>query len=115
MASNICLRCRFGSVKLEILVPEKYDIKEFAKETQDFASDIVAITREKPMHYSLTFGTGNECAKSLDFRVHCSCILNINQNECSKFNANEERDCKVKHFIYSKASSPEEIVVQANE
>ena len=110
MESNVCLGCRFGSVKIEILVPEKCNINEFAEETRNFSSDIIAITKEKPMHYSLTFGSGNECSK-LDFRVHCSCILNVDKKHCSRFADNMVKDCKIKHLVYSKASSDEKIEV----
>jgi hypothetical protein len=114
MASNICLGCRFGSVKIEILVPEKYTIKEFAQQTQDFASEIIAITKEKPMHYSLTFGSGNDFSK-LDFKIHCSCILNIDKKQCSKFNSTMQKDCKIQHFIYSKEATAKKIELQVHE
>lgn len=108
MDSNVCLGCRFGSVKLEILVPEKYDINDFAKETRNFSSNTVAITKEKPMHFSLTFGSGNE------FRVHCSCILNVNRKECSRFAEASAKECKIQHLVYNKVSTAQQIEVKAN-
>jgi len=113
MESNLCLGCRFGSVKIEILVPEKCGIEEFAAETQNFTSEIVAMTK-KPMHYSLTFGSGIDQSK-LDFKVHCQCILNIKQNECSKFNGVTDRDCKVKHLVYNKESTSEQIEISVGQ
>ncbi len=111
---NVCLGCRFGSVKIEILVPEKCDINEFARETRNFSSEIVAMTKEKPMHYSLTFGSATSCSK-LDFKVHCSCILNIDKKECSKFSDKTDRDYKIKHFVYSKHSTAEQIEVKVRQ
>jgi hypothetical protein len=46
---NKCLGCRFGSVKLEILVPENCNLREFMGKTQDFAFNIISITKEKPI------------------------------------------------------------------
>jgi hypothetical protein len=111
MDSNICLGCRFGSVKIEIVVPEEYDIKDFAEETRNFNSEINAITKKKPMHYSLMFGSESNHS-TLEFKVHCSCILNINKKECSRFNADADRDCKVKHLVYSKTSTAEQIEIK---
>ena len=112
MESNVCLGCRFGSVKLEILVPEKYDINDFAQETRNFSTDIVAITKEKPMHYSLTFGSGDEYSK-LEFKVHCSCILNIDKTECSRFTDASDKDWKIRHLVYNKISTAQQIEVKA--
>lgn len=114
MESSLCLGCRFGFVKIEILVPEKCDIEKFAAETQNFASEIVAMTKEKPMHYSLTFGSEMDHSK-LDFKVHCSRMLNIKQNECSKFNGVTNRDCKVKHLVYNKESTSEQIEINVRQ
>ncbi len=97
MESNVCLSCRFGSVKIEILVPETYDVQEFVTETQNFASDIIATVGQKPIHYSLRFDS-EHYSDGLDFTVACSCILNIKRKECSKFNQKEEY-CKVKHLV----------------
>ena len=107
----MCLGCRFGSVKIEILVPEKCDINEFAEETRNFSSDIIQITKEKPMHYSLTFGSASEYSK-IDFRVHCDCILNVDKKHCSRFADNLAKDCRIKHLVYSKASGAQQIEVK---
>ena len=112
--SNVCLGCRFGSVKIEILVPEKCDINEFAEETRNFSLDIIAMTKEKPMHYSLTFASGNEVSK-LDFKVHCTCILNIDKKECSKFSDGADKEYKIKHLVYSKASSDEQVEIKVRQ
>jgi hypothetical protein len=108
---NACLGCRFGSVKLEILVPENCDITEFAKQTQNFRSEIVAMTKEKPMHYSLTFGSADPASK-LDFKVHCICILNMNKKECAKFSESQEKEPQVKLLVYSKPSTSERIEIK---
>ncbi len=99
MESNVCLGCRFGSVKVEILVPEKYTHERFVRETRDFASDIAVLTKQKPIHYSLRFDSEN--SSGLDFSFNCQCILNIKRKECSNFNLKEEK-CKVKHLQYNK-------------
>ncbi len=108
MDSNICLGCRFGSVKIEVVVPEKYNLKNFAKQTQNFAAGITAITREKAIHYSITFlAADDEPPKKLDFKIHCSCILNVSKEECSRFGLKEEKNCKVKHLLKHKPISGE--------
>ena len=111
MDNNVCLTCRFGSVKIEVLVPDKCDVEEFAEETRNFSSDIIAITKEKPMRYSLTFGSGNDMSK-LEFKVHCTCILNIDKSECSRFSGTANKDCKIKHLVYSKQSTAEQIEIK---
>ena len=108
---NACLSCRFGSVKIEILVPENCDITEFAKQTQYFSSEIVAMTREKPMHYSLTFGSSDPASK-LDFKIHCTCSLNMDKKECKKFSDSQEKEYKVKYLVYSKPSTSERIEIK---
>ena len=114
MDSNVCLGCRFGSVKIEVLVPEQCDIREFADETRNFTSEIVAITKAKRMHYCITFGSGSNYSK-LDFKVHCSCILNIKKKECSNFNSINESECKVRHLIYSKESASEPLEIKISQ
>ena len=97
MNSDVCLGCRFGSVKIEILVPEKCKIEDFSKQTRDFTAEIGRVTGHKPIHYSLGFDSEQDLA-DLDFNVECSCILNINKNDCSKFNVAEGQNCRVKHL-----------------
>lgn len=104
MESNKCLGCRFGSVKIEVEVPEKYSTEEFAAETKNFASQIIAITKQKSMQYLLTFGSINNFSK-LEFKIHYSCKLNIDKKQCSKFSSNKEKDCRINYLIYSKGIS----------
>jgi hypothetical protein len=114
MASNKCIGCRFGSSKIEILVPENYSIQEFAEETQNFASEIIAITKVEAMHYSLTFGSLNNFSK-LEFIIHCSCKLNADKKQCSNLNSNQEKDCRIKHLIYTKEGILDKVCVTMGE
>ena len=106
-----CLGCRFGSVKVEILVPEKYSMKQFVQQTRDFASDIAALTEKKPIHYSLTFDSGEDCPEKLNFKVDCACILDIKKKDCSKFNTSQDRDCRVTHLTARKTLMPQKIAI----
>jgi hypothetical protein len=101
METNVCFGCRFGSVKIEILVPEKYNLKRFANQTRDFTADVVAVTGAKPIHYSLKVDSGQNTAE-LNFNIDCLCILNIDKRDCSKFNAATGRNCRVKHLEHIK-------------
>jgi hypothetical protein len=94
--SKVCLACRFGSVKIEILVPETYNQKNFVKEMQNFSANLTSSTNQKPIHYFLVFGADNNSQK-LNFKVDCSCILNVKKADCSKFNPKQEKNCRVKH------------------
>jgi hypothetical protein len=114
VSSNICIGCRFGSSRIEILVPEDYNIQDFAKETQNFASEIIAIKKVEAMHYSLTFGSLNDFSK-LEFIIHCSCILNVDKKQCSKLNSNQEKDSRIKDLIYSKEGISDKICVTMGE
>ena len=96
METNVCYGCRFGSVKIEIVVPEKYSLKKFAKQTRDFADQIAEVTKPKPIHYSLRFDSGQDSAK-LDFNVNCQCILNVAKRDCSNYST-AGRNCRVKHL-----------------
>ncbi len=89
--------CRFGSVKIDVSVPEKYDLKSFRAETQQFASRFLAMTKQKPIHYNLTFDKKQRKLAALEFNVNCTCILNVNKNDCSKFNP-EQENCKIRHL-----------------
>ena len=113
MDGKTCLECRFGSVKIEVLVPEKYSMAEFVKEKQNFASNLIEVTGGKPIHYSLTLDSAPQ-SSPLDFKVHCSCILNVDKNDCSKFNLRQDKDCKVKHLAFSKSSASEQIAVKVS-
>ena len=110
MDSDVCLGCRFGSVKIEILVPEKCDLKDFAQQTRHFAAEISRVTMHKPIHYSLGINPGQDLAE-LDFNVNCSCILNINKNDCSKFNHAEDKNCRIKHIPQIKSARETNIEV----
>ena len=111
MDNKICLSCRFGSVQIEVLVPETCDLEKFVTETRNFASDVIAVTKEKPIHYSFTLAS-EQGSPELVFKVHCTCILNVNKNDCSKFNLTENNDCKVKHLSYSKSEIQKEIEIK---
>ena len=100
MNSDLCLRCRFSSVKIEILVPEKCKPEDFSEQTREFAAEIIRVTGRKPIHYSLGFDSEQDLTE-LDFTVDCSCILNINKNDCSKFNRAEGQNCRVKHLQHT--------------
>jgi hypothetical protein len=108
---NICLGCRFGSVKIEILVPEKYDLKDFVAQKKDFASEIIAFTGGKPIHYSILFSS-NENPSKLERKIYCSCILNVNRNDCSKFNLRQEKNCKIKHLADNRSQFAQEIEIK---
>jgi hypothetical protein len=103
MNSNVCLGCRFGSVKIEISVAQKCKLEDFSEQTRDFAAEIIRVTGHKTIHYSLGLDSGQDLAE-LDLNVDCSCILNINKNDCSKFNVAEDQNCRVKHLQH--LSSP---------
>lgn len=107
MESNTCFGCRFGSVKIEILVPEKYSLKQFAQQTRDFTADVVAVTGSKPIHYSLKVNTEQS---KLDFNINCSCILNIGRRDCSKYNA-ATGNCRVKHLEHDKQAEEPKLAV----
>ncbi len=103
METNVCYACRFGSVKIEILVPEKYNLKTFAEQTRKFAADIATATQSKPIHYKLRFDSASNIS-NLGFNVHCTCILNVAKNDCSNFNTAASR---VKHLKSDKPQGDE--------
>jgi hypothetical protein len=103
MEANACLGCRFGSVKIDILAPQKYDSKKLAEETRAFASAVTALTKQKPIHYAVTI---SELKKSaIDFKVNCSCILNLEKTDCSNYNPS--KTCRIKHLHLRKPPSIE--------
>jgi len=108
---NVCLGCRFGSVKIDITVPEKYDLTEFVRQKEDFASEIIPLTREKPIHYSLLFGSNGDPSK-LEYKIHCSCILNVKKEDCSKFNVREQKNCKIKHLAENSSRIRQELEIR---
>ncbi len=101
----MCYGCRFGSVKIEILVPDKYNQARFVEETRDFASDIIAQAGQKPIHYALKLDSGKS-GSELDFRVNCQCILNVKKKDCS-FHATQSKHWKIKHLPHHKLSARE--------
>lgn len=105
MESNLCLGCRFGSVKIEALVPEKCNLEELAKKTREYAADIFALTGQKPIHYALTFDSGQGSSQELNFKVNCTCILNVKMRDCLKFNLAEGNNCRIKHLQQVKPAS----------
>jgi hypothetical protein len=105
LEANACLGCRFSSVKVDISVPEKYDLKKFTKETKKFASNMGAMASQKRIHYALVFDSERQKTSNLDFTVNCSCILNVKKVDCSKFSSGQ--NCKIKHLHYSKPSTIE--------
>ncbi len=104
MEANACLSCRFGSVKINISVPHKYNAGKLTKETKAFASKIAATTRQKPIHYTVTYAERQKFA-ALDFTVNCSCILNVDKRDCSNYNPS--KTCRVMHIHPSKPSNIE--------
>lgn len=93
---SVCLQCRFGSVKVNIQVPERYNLKKLALQTKEFTADLSATIKQKPIHYSLSFNT--EVFGQPNFTVNCSCILNVDKNDCSKFNEAFGKNLRIKHF-----------------
>jgi len=83
-------------------------MQEFVQETRDFASEIKAVTRQKPIHYTLTFDSGKSLA-NLDFNLDCSCILNVKRKDCSNF-VMETKNCRVKH-MQSKITKEKQIEI----
>jgi hypothetical protein len=104
MEANACLGCRFGSVKINISVPQKCDEGRLARETKAFASKIAVMTRQKPVHYTVTYSERQKFA-ALDFAVNCSCILNVDKRDCSNYNPS--KTCRIMHIRPSKSSSLE--------
>lgn len=92
-------------------MPEKYDLTDFIAQKQDFVSEINAFTGGKPIHYSILFGA-NEDPSKLEHKIHCSCILNVHKNDCSKFNLIREKNCKVKHLTDYKSRINQEIMIK---
>jgi hypothetical protein len=105
METNICLGCKFSSVKIDITVPEKYNLKSFAKKTKEFTSEIIPISGSKPIHYSLTFDSNRNESCGLDFKVNCSCIFDVKKSECLKFSQFQKKDNKINNLQREKKLS----------
>jgi hypothetical protein len=112
MLSNICLGCRFGSVKIDVHAPENCDVTEIVQKTRDFATTLIEVTKRKPIHYSVSFDSVQDLS-TLDFRVECSCILNVAKDDCSKLSDKRIGKCKVKHFHNYMQPKPKEVKLQA--
>jgi hypothetical protein len=93
MEENACLRCRFGSIRLDIKVPENYDTDRFARETKRYAEKLLEAITQKPIHYALTFEAQQHY---LDFNLTCTCILNVKKQDCSNYNTTQH--LRVKHL-----------------
>ena len=76
MDNKICLSCRFGSVQIEVLVPETCDLEKFVTETRNFASDVIAVTKEKThsllIHFSVRAGLSRISFQSA-LHLHSKC------------------------------------------
>jgi hypothetical protein len=101
--SQKCLQCKHGLTKLEILVPENCKIKDYIHKTKDFVSNIKAITKEKPMHYSLKSLSGG----SMKFRIQCICTLGKEKITCLDFKRNKEKQTRIEQLLYKKLSTCE--------
>ncbi len=104
MENNACLGCRFGSVQIDVDVPEEYDLKKLAEQKREFTADLSAATKQKPIHYSVHFDP-QETTQKPNFNVNCSCILNVHKSDCSKFNLAVGRTLRIKHFEPKKPSA----------
>lgn len=88
--------CRFSSIRISINVPDKYDMKTFAKETKRFTKGVAGRAKDKRIHYTLVFDSEHQKDAALDFAVSCSCILNVKTHDCSNFTS--ARGLRVKHL-----------------
>jgi hypothetical protein len=96
MIADECLGCRFSSVKISINVPDKYDMKSFARETKRFTSSVAGKAKQKRIHYTLIFDSEHKKDTCLDFAVSCQCILNVKTHDCSNFTSAPQ--LRVKHL-----------------
>jgi hypothetical protein len=104
MTADECLGCRFSSVKISINVPDKCDMKTFAKETKRFSAGVAGKAKDKRIHYTLVFDSEHKKDPCLDFAVSCSCILNVKTYDCSNFNS--ARQLRVKHLNSRQQAAP---------
>ena len=91
-------------LKISINVPDKYDMKTFARETKRFTKGVAGKAKDKRIHYTLVFDSEHKKDPGLDFAVSCSCILNVKTHDCSNFNSAPQ--LRVKHLNSRQASSP---------
>ena len=92
MDSNICLGCKYSSIRIDITVPEKYNIIDFAKETKEFTNKTIPSSSQKPIHYSLKFDSERTESGVLDFKVDCSCLLKDNKTNCPELSLIQEKN-----------------------
>lgn len=111
-ANIVCLGCKFSSVKLEILVPENSELTDFAERTQDFSARLLAITREKPLHYSLKYSSATAGGETLNFTVSCSCTLNLDKEDCLTYRSADENEAKIRRVQYIKPDAPDELTIE---
>ena len=110
--TNICWECKHDTLKLKILVPYNYTIKEYVHKTGNLQSEIVAISKEKQGQYNVWFRSeGN--LRLLSFRMLHVCKLKQGQEKSDKVGACENYDLKnyqntIRNIIYSKMLSPEQ-------
>jgi hypothetical protein len=100
---SVCIECRFGSILVEIQVPEKCDLRKLARRTKAFTEGLPAIISQKPIHYALQFAEGDSSDEP-NFTVNCACILNVNKKDCSKFEEAVGRNPRIKHLEHQPAA-----------
>jgi hypothetical protein len=98
-----CSQCKFGITKIEVFVPENCKIRDYIHKTKDFVSNIKAITKEEPMHYSLKSLTGG----SMRFRIRFFCTLGKEKISCLDFKSHEDKKTRIKQLFYKKLSTCE--------
>ncbi len=108
---SVCIGCRFGSVIVEIAVPEKCDLLKLTRRTEAFTADLPAAIKQKPIHYSLNFDEENSLDDEPSFTVNCICILNVNKKDCSKFEEAAGRNPRIKHLEHQSAERRRNIEV----
>ena len=109
--TNICWECKHDTLKLKILVPHNCTIREYVNRTGDFASGIVAISKEKQGQYNVWFRSAGNL-RLLSFKMLHICKLKQGQEKTDKVGACENYDLKneentISNIIYSKMSVPE--------
>jgi hypothetical protein len=101
MDGKDCLSCKFGSVRVDILVPESYNISRFAQETQSFTSELMDATGKKTFRYALKFDSEQK-REQLDFKIGCSCLLNLEKKTCPRYSKTENVNCPIEYLAVVK-------------
>ncbi len=107
MESDVCLNCRFASAKIEIYVPKKHRLKEFAKQNSDFTAEIFSLTGPKPIHSSLRLDSEQDFT-ILDFNLDGSCNINVNKSELSNLKVAIDKNFSINHFPIISAEKAQE-------